>query len=179
MKMKTLGLITLLPLAATVSAFGNSITVIEDTATNLELDFFLEDLAVISGPDSVSYSTVAFPAIGDTFTFIFDDRLFFLGGNLETLELPNAMMREFNLEDGDLNFDGTYATGGYTVNYQVESTVTLGFFASDSWQGTLTATAVGNGVPGNGVPDRGTSAILLGLGLLGVAGSRFFVTKKN
>lgn len=159
-------------LAAAVSQAA--ITVVEETASNVELKFELRDHALSTGGVSETHAFTLFP--GSSVTFSFDDRLVnplgdfgraFLGlGNIEGLVTnPSSGSYEFYVDNGVLNFFGSYVIGSTTVNWAVNSTVETYAFRKDKWVGVFTATATS-------VPDAGSTLLLLGAGMAAVGLAR-------
>jgi len=150
-----------------VSANAGTISSVSQSSTNLQFDFSLADNFLSPGFDTATFVSGAFP--GGTLEFKFQDRIIslfpFQTGDQETFTTPGGTLT-YNVDFGPLNFAGSYLSGGSTVNWTIDSTVTTRL-GNDTWIGTFRGTA-----RATTVPDSGTTAGLMALALVGLAAIR-------
>ena len=154
---------------AAANSYG-VISNVSDGAIDLSLDFLLVDNALTPNP-SDTYNYVSHKGTSVTFDFVdgfgFYLSSFFGSGfvgshNSEILTTaPSSGTYDFDVDSGSLNFSGSYLHTGSLVSWNVESTVT-DQFGDDTWMGTFTSH----------VPDTGSTAALLGVGVIALVGAR-------
>jgi hypothetical protein len=161
--MKRLLLLSLACVGLLSGARATIITNLE-TSTQLNLTFDVRDRLLSSGGTTETFFMTLFP--GTSLTFFFQDRVVFIQGNIETFSTnPTSGAFSYNQDTGDLDFSGTYMVGNTTVDWSVDSRIGTGAVRQDRWYGTFSAVA-------KTVPDAGSTAGLLGLGLVAMALAR-------